>query len=181
MGNNILSYFIRNIKDKKERSYYKQKKDKCLNYVKILYKDEIILCIKGGKTKIIWNYRNNIHRLYQDTYYRFSNNKLFKDGRTKILFCNNELDISNYEIIFQINTTNKFKYSCICRYKYNNTFIFSISYKYSKRKKYKSIYLDDPMFYFKFFYKFHKSIVLIKNKYELHYYSNLFYLYNDNK
>ncbi len=41
MGNNILSYFIRNIKDKKERSYYKQKRNRGL-YI-ILYKDEIIL------------------------------------------------------------------------------------------------------------------------------------------
>ena len=90
---------------------------------------------------------------------------------------NNELAISNYKIIFQINKTNKFKYSCICRYTYKGIFIFGISYKYFNRKKYKSIYLYDPMLH----YLFHKSIVLIKNKYELHYYSNLFYLYNDNK
>jgi len=41
MGNNIVSYFIKNIKDKKERSYYKQKINRGL-YI-ILYKDEIIL------------------------------------------------------------------------------------------------------------------------------------------
>ena len=54
--NNILSYFIKNIKDAKERAFYTQVN--YINCIQIFYKDKILYKIEI----FITNYINNIRK-----------------------------------------------------------------------------------------------------------------------
>ncbi len=54
--NNILSYFIKDIKDAKERAFYKQVN--YINCIQIFYKDKILYQIEI----FITNYINNIRK-----------------------------------------------------------------------------------------------------------------------
>jgi len=63
--NNILSYFIKDIKDHKTHSFYKQKQKKYKDNIKIYYKKEIICEINSNYK---YNYILNIYKSSLTTY-----------------------------------------------------------------------------------------------------------------
>jgi len=91
--NNILSYFIKDITDAKERAFYKEIKD--LNYVQIDYKDKILYKIKDN---FCYNYINKITKgksfKFISTYKICSNYA----SKYKYLYYKNH-DINNYIMV----------------------------------------------------------------------------------
>ena len=166
-SNNILSYFIKDIKDETELALYKQ-----INYywsrsVQILYKDIPIFELYTGA---IYNHIHNIEKHCSKKYIRKSNIAYDYINNTKALYYKNNIKIyhynSNYiKFSFLYNTylTKKSIYYVI-----NNETVLRIFIIYYKKYKYIINYnrCIDP--------KFTSPQILIPNKYELDYYCKFF-------
>ena len=173
--NNILSYFIKDIKDATELAFYKQINHN--NSIHIIYKYKLIYLfdkyyynyinniIKGSTCKYIDNYKicSNYGNNYKKLYYNNDNKITFNNPRCKCIkfyylyLYNKYLNKNrfyyiindNHVLILYIKNYNQYKY-------------ISITYTYKKSIKYS------------------KNLILIPNKYELSYYCKFFNLYFDN-
>jgi hypothetical protein len=173
MTNNILSYFIKDIKSAKERAFYKQINEPCfIHWIKIVYKDEILYEIKG---KYCYNHINNIVKCldlkYILNYNIWSNyttcKNLYYKKDAKIKFTN-----SNY--IRLDFTYNKYLQKFNFGYHIDNKSLLYISIIYFKKYKYIKNRNSNGN---KFRHKFTSAMILIPNKYELQYYCKFFNLY----
>ncbi len=168
-SNNILSYFIKDIKDAKELAFYKQKNHNTI--INILYKDKLIYKIDNycynyitniikslsikfiNKSNICYNYWYNCKYLYykKDTIIKYPN-----PNSIKFYFnCNKYLNKTLFYIIR------------------NNKTLLSVIFNYYKKYK----YIRNYNFYTKISTKFTSPQILIPNKYELDYYCKFFNLY----
>ena len=106
--NNILSYFIKDIKDPKEQALYKGIKTK--QKIQIFHKDELIYEIEISLFK--YNRYNNYKKNISMSYSIFYNYKLCLDkiNKVKYLYYKNDkkLLISNYNYICYIYEQNKY-------------------------------------------------------------------------
>jgi hypothetical protein len=168
--NNILSYFIKNIKDAKERAFYRQINEP--GFIQIVYKDEIlyeIICdcfynyinniIKVKSFKFIVNYNiwSNYNNFYKYLYY--------KQDR--------KIGITNRNYINYHFTYNKYLKKIKFQYIIDNKYILNISIIYFKKYKYIIKNSNGN----RFSHKLTSAMILIPNKYELQYYCNFFNIY----
>ena len=167
--NNILSYFIKDIKDANERALYKQKNN--TDWIRIFYKDKIIY--EYG-SYYISNYLYNILKSVK-VYYMFNNKILYNStAGYKDLFYKKDGDIRLYNLNYISIQFYKDKYLQKYNLDYiNNTQdLLTINIKYYNQYKYiyKSFidYKIGPITIIT------SPIILIPNKYELQYYSKLF-------
>jgi len=166
---NILSYFVKDIKDKNELAFYKQ--ININNTIKILYKEELLFYMSYIiiHRKQIYNYKTNIKK---DPYNNsFSNYKIES--------------VKNKYVSLFYNKDNK-----IYGYIYNPNYIY---YDYKHNKYLNKVFFTYVMEHKKLFicsiryYNFYKYIykwvthfkyigvkIFIMNKYELHY-INIFF------
>jgi hypothetical protein len=176
--NNILSYFIKDIKDPKECAYYKQM-NITTNNIEIFYKDKIIYYLLQTKLKscTIWNLKNNVNIDYLDSIinYKIDSNKRLK---YKQLFYKNDNKIfkenSNYiyyEFIYN-KYLNKYLIKKFFDYVIEDTILLCIKNKYYNRYIYKYISRSS------YNHKYKHVQILIMNKYELHYINRFFSIYN---
>jgi hypothetical protein len=164
---NILSYFIKDIKDPIRCAMYKQN-----NYeesITICYKNEVIFIIN---IENICNFINNIYKSRS-----INNNKCnYKIGSSikfKQLFYKHDKNIKcsnrNY-ITFNYVIYKKYTIKTYFNYINNNILLFSIEVKYYNGYK----YIIKPYNRKK---KYTNNIILIMNKYELYYYNTFFNFY----
>jgi hypothetical protein len=160
-SNNILSYFIKDIKDDK-RPFYIQVNNK--DNISIFYKNDLLYYIGLS----IRNYINNI--IKSKSFKFISTHKICSNSNNnfKFLYYKNDKKINfgnkNYiEIYF---TYNKYLNKQIFNYFVNNNYLLLISIIYYTR--YKFIKIN------KGYSKFASTHILIPNKYELHYYCKLY-------
>jgi hypothetical protein len=171
--NNILSYFIKDIKDAKELAFYRQINHNNGN-IQILYKDEILYEIQGNyfynrinnvvkwsALKYIWHYK-----IYYNVPYNCKLLYYKKDRQIKVV----NLNYIRYHF-----TYNKYLKKLNFKYVINNIPLLYISIIYSK--KYKYIRNRNGT---RFRCEFTSAMILIPNKYELQYYCNFFNLYFSN-
>jgi len=172
--NNILSYFIKDIKDAKEREFYKQINEQ--GFIKIVYKDKILYEIKG---KYFYNHINNVIKtpslkyiLNYNIWSNYTNCKnLYYKKDAKIKFIN-----SNY--IRLHFTYNKYLQKFNFEYHIDNKSLLDISIIYFKKYKYiKNRNSNGNKFRHKLRHKFTSAMILIPNKYELQYYCKFFNIY----
>jgi hypothetical protein len=167
--NNILSYFIKDIKDATELAFYKQINNK--NIIQILYKDQILYKINNHcynyikniikhiflkyicKSNISYDYLNNIKTVYYKN-----------DTKIKDTFSNS----NSIKFQYTYNIYNKFLNKTRIYYCNNINCIF-LTIFYSKKYKYIMINLSTTIFT--------SPQILIPNKYELQYYCKFFNLY----
>jgi hypothetical protein len=176
-SNNILSYFIKDIKDPSECAFYKQQNK--TNVIKIFYKDKILYELIHNKLKpeSSWNYKTNIiieyvlgriinykidsikTRNFKALFYK-KNWIILKSSGDYIMygFIYNKYLIKNY-----FDYVAELKSLLYTRIEYYNGHIYkyiSISiYKNNCNHKYKHVQ------------------ILIMNKYELHYINRFFNLF----
>ena len=167
--NNILSYFIKDIKDPKECALYKQ--INTTNNIEILYKTEIIYQIKCHPY-IIWNCRNNISlALFSGLIinYKISSNKKCKIKRLYYKKDNNILKENSNSIFYRF-IYNKYLIKKYFDYisKFKSLLCITIHYY----NGYKYLYKDTN------YCKYNHNQILIMNKYELHYINRFFNIYN---
>ena len=164
--NNILSYFIKDIKDAKELALYKQTYYN--NYKTIWYKNEIIF-----KINIIHIY-NYIFNIYKSSIIKCirSNYKISSYFNRKILYYKHDKTVkygsSNYIMFYFIYK--KYLVKTHFSYVINNISLLNIEIKYSNGY----IYISNL---YKRNNKYTNNIILIMNKYELHYYNKFFNIY----
>ena len=167
---NILSYFIKDIKDPIKCAMYKQNNSE--NYITIWYKHEIIFLIDE---KNIFNYINNIYKS------RITNNT---KGNYKILsWINFKHLYYKRDSNIRFNNTNYITFIWVIYTKYliktafyyisNNVLLFRNKVKYYNRYK----YISEISEINKRNNKYTNNIILIMNKYELHYYNKFFNFY----
>jgi hypothetical protein len=179
-SNNILSYFIKDIKDPKECSLYKQINTNT-NNIEIFYKDKVLyrLLYYRCKPEISCNYKNNIIKEYYPG--RITNYKIdsIKQNNYKALFYKKDKIISKingnyilcefiynkYFIIKYLDYLAEFISLLYIKIKYYNRYI----YKYICISIYKTIYNRNN--------KYKHVQILIINKYELHYINRFFNLF----
>jgi hypothetical protein len=173
--NNILSYFLKDIKDPKECALYKQINTNTDN-IEIFYKDAIIYRLQCYRLnpEISWNYTKNIFKKYYPR--RITNHKIgypsIKIRNSKALFYKKDKIISKtnenyimYDFIYNkylikknFDYVIKFKSLLYTRIEYYNGYKYFI--KYGKTFKYNYVH------------------IFIMNKYELHYINRFFSIYN---
>ena len=173
-NNNILSYFIKDIKDAKERALYKQTnyntfkniwyKNEVIfeintihiyKYIFNIYKSSILNCVKS-------NYKISSYLNYKNLYYK--HDKIVKHGSSNYIY---------FRFIYK-----KYLVKTAFRYVSNNISLYNIEIKYYEgyegykyiRKQYR--HRSDN-----YKYKYTTNIILIMNKYELYYYNKFFDLY----
>jgi hypothetical protein len=172
ISDNILSYFIKDIKDATERAFYKQVND--TNDIKIFYKDKIIYRIYYS---FCFNYIYNIVKLSSIKYIRKSNICYNYATNNKALYYKNDakIKINNLNnITFDFTYIyNKYLIKIVFRYTINNNKLLFVSIK--NYNQYIYISFND-----KKSIKYSKNLILIPNKYELSYYCKFFNLYFDN-
>ena len=167
--NNILSYFIKDIKDATELAFYKQVIDNGM--IQIFYKDKLIY----GMNEYSCNYINNIIKnsclKYIDTY----KNGSYSTHKTKFLYYKKDNTIKlpslNYirvNFIYNKYFNKRRFYYCI-----NNKYLLFVSILYSKKYK----YIMNCNMYIEISIKFTSPRILIPNKYELDYYCKFLNLY----
>jgi len=174
--NNILSYFIKDIKDPLELNKYRYY-NISRYFIEILYNEKLIY-YHNINCNYIYNYITNICKApyLKDIYtakIRFSKNfkhksLFYKEDNT---INNISSNLINYEYIYN-------KYGNMCKqnfaYRINNKCILIIKIKYYNGSKY---------MYYNYKYKSksgisaYKSQILIMNKYELQYIKRFFNLY----
>ena len=171
--NNILSYFIKDIKDPKECALYKQI-NTTTTTIEIFYKGLMIYYIRHYKLKkeISWNYINNIIKDYSSgriINYKIDYNKRLK---YKAIYYKKDKKISRG------NKHNCIKYEFIYnKYLIKKNFDYVIKFKsllYTRIEYYngyKYLYKDINN------YKYKHVQILIMNKYELHYINRFFNLF----
>jgi hypothetical protein len=168
--NNILSYFIKDIKDPKEQALYKGIKTK--QKIQIFHKDELIYEIEISLFKYIRynNYKKNISM----SSYIFYNYKLYLDKINKVNYLyyknDNKLLTYNYNYICYNYEQNKYLTKKNFIYKYNNTIRIATKFYYYKGYTYIFKFIESVC-------KISHSLILINNKYEFHYYNRFFNLY----
>ncbi len=170
--NNILSYFIKDIKDATEVSFYKQIN---LNngYIQILYKDELIY----NRSDYLYNYINNIIKQKSNKYIRKPNITYNYINKYKILFYNQDrtMKFINPNHIRFYFTYNKYLQKLNFQYCMKDKYLLFVSIIYLK--KYKYIIRNYNIYYIERSIKFTSSRILIPNKYELDYYCKFCNLY----
>jgi hypothetical protein len=182
-NNNILSYFIKDIKDPIERAFYRQKNIN--NLIKIFYKNEILYDLSYYKlhVEIKWYYKNNIIIDYYrysgriinykiDKFYKLCNTKY---SGTKKLFYKKDKQISQMP-----ENANYIYYTFICnKYLHKNNFQYLIDNKCLLfiRIKYFNGYINMYKSRIIHTHSYNYIQILIMNKYELHYYSRFFNIY----
>jgi hypothetical protein len=163
-NNNVLTYFIKDIKDAKERAFYKQINNNKI--IQILYKDELIyvnndFCynyihniVKRNSSKYIATYKSCSMYNLKFLYYK-------KDNTTR----------SNTPNYIKFHFTYK-KYLNKNRFCYviNNNQILCLVIIYFKKYKYIMNYIYNIA-------KFTSPQILIPNKYELDYYCKFVNIY----
>ena len=164
--NTILSYFIKDIKYPKELAFYRGSKTN--KTIKIFYKDELLYQIYSNNS--IFNYKTNINK----TPFTYCNYKLYsdKENNYKHLYYKNDNDLvfCNPNCIWYYYIYNKYLKKKIISYTIEYKWLINIRINYYKGYKY--------IFKFKqSICKFSQSLILIMNKYEIHYYNRFFNLY----
>ena len=163
--NNILSYFIKDIKDPIERAFYRQQNYN--DYIIILYKNEYLFEINSLS---IFNYilniyksriTNNIKRNYKINSYCYEKYLYYKHDK--------KLKTINYNFISFHYICKKYLVKTYFRYFIDSIIEFIMKVKYSNGYKYMyNKYINN---------KYTKNIILIMNKYELNYYNKFFNIY----
>ena len=169
LPNNILSYFIKDIKDATELAFYKQKNHNTIIY--ILYKNKLIYKIDN----YCYNYIHNIIKSLSFKFIRKFNICYDYIKNYKYLYYKNDNIIKDYNsnyIKFYF-TYKKYLKKTIFSIIRNNKTLLSVLFRYYKKYKYIRIYY----LYTKISTKFTSPQILIPNKYELDYYCKLFNLY----
>jgi hypothetical protein len=175
--NNILSYFIKDIKDPKEFALYKQMNT--TNNIEILYKGKLLYKLQP---EICWNYKTNIIKKYFTRSiinyiinYKINSNKKLKN---KALFYKKDNKIA-------LTNGNYISYSCIY-----NKYLIKNFFKYVMESK--SVLFITIKYYngYKYLYKSYNGYkgskytrvrILIMNKYEAHYINRLLGLFFVNR
>ena len=174
--NNILSYFIKDIKDAKEKALYKQKTYNTLKT--ILYKNEVIFEINNihiykyifniYKSTLIdcvkSNYKIASYLSYKHLYYK--HDKTVKYGSSNFIY---------FRFIYK-----KYLVKTAFIYASNNISLLHTILKYHNRYKYIFKYSNGYIYIsnlYKRNNKYTNNIILIMNKYELYYYNKFFNLY----
>ena len=176
---NILSYFIKDIKDPSELAFYKQKH--IGNIVKIFYKDELIYEISHYffKPAFIWNYRNNIMKKYFDG--SKNNYKIHTDNANTIKYLyykqDNKLHRENNSFIYYSYIYTKYLQKIYIEYVIDNEELLTIKIKYYNGYKY--IYNYNPIGSYSYL-KYSYNLIFIMNKYELYYNNGFFNLFFGN-
>jgi hypothetical protein len=172
--NNILSYFIKDIKDHKKRALYKQRNSNIA--IEIFYKDKRIYQLFNYNTlkhKIILNYKNNFAIYYFNrriiNYKIDSNKKYFH--KTLYYKKDNKLDYQTNNFVYYEFRYNKYFHKTYICYRCENEYILSIGIEYYNGYKYKYIHR------YKYIYKYKYSYIFIMNKYELYYNNQFYYLF----
>jgi hypothetical protein len=172
-NNNILSYFIKDIKNPLTLEKYIQINNN--SDIKIVYDSHFVLYHYNKYYNYIYNYNKNISKsdcfnsifTRKKAYNKKTNYKrLFYKKDNKIKY--GSLDFIDYKFIY-----NKYLYKINISYRIIYSVILNIKIKYYNKSKY--------MFCNKTMSSFNKytSQILIMNKYEIHYISRFFYLYFD--
>ena len=169
--NNILSYFIKDIKDSKECALYTQTNN--TNNIEIFYKDKKLYRIMFTKLcpKICWNYKNNVIIEYFSgniINYKIDSNKRLK---YKALFYKKDkilLKINDNYILYEF-IYNKYLIKNFFDYVIDDKDLLCINIKYYNGYKY--------LYKHKNIYKYKYVQILIMNKYELHYINRFFNLF----
>jgi hypothetical protein len=164
--NNILSYFIKDIKDATEVAFYKQiNLNNDNNDIKIFYKDKIIYHIKDN---YIHNYIHNIIKYGYYKYIKKTNiDSNYISNFKRLYYKNNNPNCITFDFTYkQYLIKTKLRYFINTKYLLYVYIIYSNCYKYIKK-----INDNTPM------NKFFLSHILIPNKYELQYYCKFFNLY----
>ena len=167
--NNILSYFIKDIKDATELAFYKQ-----INHnngiIQIVYKDELIYSL----AEYCFNYINNTIKL---RYSKFIFNSYIMYNylhKYKNLYYNKDTNINfaspNFIRIY-FNYNKYLNKSCFY-YSINNNHVLFVSIINYNQYKYISF-----TYTYKKLIKYSKNLILIPNKYELSYYCKFLNLY----
>jgi hypothetical protein len=165
--NNILSYFIKDIKSAKERAFYQQTNYN--NNVRIYYKDKLIYDNYKGSSS---NYRTNIRKLrYLNRIinHKIDSNKLQK---TNVLYYKKDKMISDDKYITSCIYYNyeyiKYLIKTYIGYTIDKETILWLTIKYYNGYKY----------FFKSCtnFKYKRVLILIMNKYELYYINRFFNL-----
>jgi len=180
-SNNILSYFIKDIKDLIKRAYYKQQNKN--GSIIIFHKNEIIFM---NDMYHISNYINNIYKTnYKsmnksinksiNTYFNICNYKIGRYYNLKHLYYKHNKNIkcanSNYITFYFIYE--KYLVKTDFSYVSNNKTLLNTMAKYHNGFKY--IITIHYLMYMN--NKYTKNIILIMNKYELYYYNKFFNIY----
>jgi len=174
--NNILSYFIKDIKDPIELDKYIQYNNEY--YISIIYNNTSIYR-HNTYYKYIYNYITNISKVNYLKHIYTNRICINKIANHKSLFYKKDNKVDNISSNY-IGYT----YIYLCKtnflYRINNNNILYIIIRYYNRFKY--IYYNDNKIMFYKINRLHKykSQILIMNKYELQYISRFLYLYFDN-
>jgi hypothetical protein len=166
---NILSYFIKDIKDPIEIALYEQRNRN--KSITIVYKTEPIFLIN---IECILNYISNIYKSYNNKNIK-CNYKIASYRQEKYLYYKHDKQISigNSNFILLHYKCKKYLVKTYFEYSIKNSLLFITNIKYFNGykyiiKQYKTI-------------GYTKNIILIMNKYELHYYNKFFNLYFGSK
>jgi hypothetical protein len=164
---NILSYFIKDIKDGNESGFYRQTN---YNSSKIIwYKNKAIFEINSIN---IYKYIFNIYKSRSIINNIKSNYKISCNLNYKHLYYNHDKKLlyfnSNY--IYYWFIYKKYLVKADFEYIFNNFMLFVFKVKFYKGYK----YIFKP---YRSKYKYTTNIILIMNKYELYYYNKFFNLY----
>jgi hypothetical protein len=167
--NNILSYFIKDIKDATELAFYKQVIDNGM--IRIFYKDKLIYSMNEYSCNYINNIKKNSFLTYIDTY----KNGSYSIYKTKFLYYkkDNTIKLPSLNYIRINFIYNKYFNKRRVYYCMNNKYLLFVSILYFKKYK----YIMNYNMYIERSIKFTSSRILIPNKYELDYYCKLFNLY----
>ena len=168
MKHNILSYFIKDIKDQSEHIYYNARKNNKKTYISIFYKNELLYQNKYYRryNKSSHNFINNIEKCeYMINNYKITSNK--RDKYVSLYYKkDNKITSINPNYIFYIFKHKKYLFKVSIEYVMENTLIFNTRILYYKCSKYLSKYA--------FKNKYTSVKIFIMNKYELHY-INIFF------
>ena len=172
---NILSYFIKDIKDHVELSFYKQNNHNTCIF--IIYKGKILYKLQyyGLQIIVIWNYKTNISiEYYSDkkTNYKICSDKRYKQ-KTLYYKKDNKLDHKNTNFIYYSYIYTKYLQKIFCAYVIEYESLLSNKIKYYNGYKY--IYNSNDTYGY---FKYKHGHIFIMNKYELYYNNYFFNLYN---
>ena len=165
---NILSYFIKDIKDPIECSFYKQIKSIDNYSLIIIYKNKTLFEITS---RSIFNYILNICNSRITNKIK-CNYKIASYNHIKYLYYNHDRRINtyNYNYISFDYICKKYIVKPIFKYVRNFITLLYTMAKYHNGFKYIIKKYDTG-------FKYNKNIILIMNKYELYYHNKFFNLY----
>jgi hypothetical protein len=160
--NNILSYFIKDIKDATELAFYKQINHN--NSIHIIYKDKKLYKISINNYS--WNYIHDIIKHSALKYIHKSNMSYNYKNNIKTLY----YESNNNSITFRFNIYNKYLKKKEFNYQIKRKSLLYVYISHYKEYKYIRMYAISAN-------KFTSLHILIPNKYELQYYCKFFNLY----